>query len=157
MLLVDSNTLLSQANLKHRIKIRFKVATESDFEKTLPKANIISVHFGSFDPTSSPPGRIVKELSLDQFLKHTICSYQSKNYSVLDVIKIESHVGGAVHFNQAKGEAELKLLEASESLKTRRLPRFTLVQLKALARITLRALEPLAIRIHSGDMSSDNL
>ena len=148
LLLVDGNTLVSQANSKHRIKLRFKVATESEFEKSLPKGNMISVSLGSFDPASSPPERIIKELSIDQFLKHVICSYKLKDYSILDVIKIESHAGGAVHFNQAKGEAELKLQEASKSLRTKELPRFTLVQLKAIGRITLRALEPLAIRIH---------
>ena len=62
LLLVDGNTLVSQANSKHRIKLRFRVAAESEFEKSLPKANMISVSFGSFDPASSPTDRIIKEL-----------------------------------------------------------------------------------------------
>lgn len=155
LLLVDGNCLVNQINATYRLKLGFKVAKEDEFSAGLSKPNIASVTFG-YDPECARPGQPVVELNRDQFLSFEVCSSQSKTFSIIDIIKIESHVRGAVHKGRVKSGHEDELYKLSEAFYDNRYHRFTLPQLRIIGRIVERSLRPLVVAVRE-DKKSDFL
>jgi len=88
-LLVDTATLLAQANRRHRLKIRFPVGTLSP----------INPHPGSFVMRGFGPsacGKLV-QATLDQFLGCHCLAANGGVFSVRDIIKVTAEIRGGVH------------------------------------------------------------
>lgn len=141
-LLLDEHPLVDQVNSKHRLKLAFEItAPGSDLPPSVPRPTAVSAQDG-LDPDTAPPFLKRQVVSRDVFLKTTVAKVNEHEYSVREIVLFEANVVGAVHSRAPKHEKEhaLNVIEQRVSVQGYA-P--SLRQLKAIARVVLKALAPL--------------
>lgn len=142
-LFLDGGRLVDQIN-EGKIKLAFETTDASPPE---PDQGIWSVQDG-LDPNTAAPHRTRLSQNRDQFLSRCIAQADGHRLSVRDVINFEAHVDGGVHAGLPKNEAEKALFAYSKFIQLEG-QAIALRQLRAIARVTLRALEPLKASVES--------
>jgi hypothetical protein len=140
-LFLDDFPLVDQVNKNYKLKILFKITETQAKIPGLPMPIFYSVHDG-FDPdTAIRPGFRIIEVNRNKFFKACVLAIRGKEYSVREIILFEANIMGGVHASTAKTDKE-KALKQIDSLFIGGY-RSSLGLLKAIARVILKALEPL--------------
>lgn len=142
-LLLDEFPLLDQINRKYKIKLSFEIIPAND---ALIQKSEYYISADLLDPATAPRCKKSEKVSRDQFLKTTVLSIRGKRYSIRDIILFEANIMGGVHAGSPK-ELKEQTLKKINSLYGIDGTRSSLLQLKAIARVILKALEPLKIQI----------
>ncbi len=143
-LLTDSRPLINLVNRNHRLGIRFEV-TVLDSRRMPDPTSLFWIEFEGIDPTVSP-FRFTEQLKLEHFLKRPILKHQSQMFTIHDLIIQVAHIDGGVHLGTPTHEIEKKLVEINSALFVSGI-RATLGLLPPIARVVLRALEPLRLAV----------
>jgi hypothetical protein len=81
-------------------------------------------------------------MNRDGFLGTKVMNIRGTIYSVIDVIRFESNIMGAIHAGTPCTDAENLMREFADAFGIQGL-RFSLKQLAAIGRVALRALQPI--------------
>lgn len=142
-LLLDESPLLHQINRKYKTKISFEIIPAND---ALVQNSEYYISADLLDPETAPRRKKSQKVSLDQFLKTTVLSICGKRYSVKDIILFEANIMGGIHAGTPKQVKEQALQQINSIYKINA-SRNSLLQLKAIARVVLKALKPLRVQI----------
>jgi hypothetical protein len=122
------------------------------FEVCLPtpdppnvKPTVFSIQDG-LDPETSRPGKIISRLSRDHFFKVKVLAINNKEYTIREIILFEANIMGGVHAGISKTEKE-KILEKLNGEISIGGYAASLRQLKAIARVIIKAVTPLINKI----------
>lgn len=138
-LLFDKKSLVDTVNTKP-ISLEFHVSAWPHIGTGGPPT-LFSLEDG-LDPETAPPGMQTITLSRDQFGNYPVTYFQGQPVTVKDVIRYASNVAGGVHYDP-QPRAEFDLMGVlSQRFGIAGLP-LGIRQLKASARVTMRALYPL--------------
>lgn len=136
-LLLDNPTVVHQINKQYRLKLAFFIRPAGDGPPLGPRAWFVA---DALDPEifQGPSAH----LSLDGFLASKVGSVDARAITAKEVILHAAHVWGGIHRYPAKQEYERAIAQLEAEL-----PGLTQLSLdrilRALSRITLRALVPL--------------
>jgi len=144
-LFFDDFPLVDQTNKNYRTKIIFEIIKPQIYIPGTPKPSFFSVQDG-LDPETSRPGKKIVRLKRDEFFKTPILLANDKEYSIRETILFEANIMGGVHPGFPKTDKE-KTLKKMEGIFIGGY-RSSLRQLKAIARIMLKALKPLRNEIN---------
>jgi hypothetical protein len=148
LFLCDEKCLVHTVNRK-KVKLTFRVGVLRD-PPGLPPATIHMLG-DAIDPDIGPPWRSAVELNADGFLRRIVHKFSGEPYSVKDAIKFAANVAGGVHFDPKPKEDDVKnkVLKAyAEHMTIGNLP-LGIRELRAIAIVTVRALEPLAVSLRA--------
>ncbi|GAB3736195.1 hypothetical protein GCM10028862_20630 [Luteimonas pelagia] len=140
-LFLDDHPLVDRINKEHRIKIFFQTVHHDDPRADSAVPVVWSVQDG-LDPETSPPFRPRVTLSRDQFFQKLVTIVNGHALTVRDIILFEANIVGAVHAGAPRSEKEKALHDLETSLSIGGYAA-SLRQLMAIARVILRALQPL--------------
>jgi len=146
-LLIDEHPLLNQVNSSYRIRVSFEILPPND--ALVQSADFYILADGLDPETANRPAKSAT-LSRDQFLKAIVLARAGKRYTIRDLIKFEANIMGGVHAGSPRTEKE-KALKEINSIYEIMDTRGSLVQLKAIARVVLKAVKPLRDRIIEED------
>ncbi len=144
-LLIDPTSPLHHVNRERRLKLKFVVGQFRQQPDVYTR--ILSLEDG-VDPTVRPRGSPHKEVSLGDFLGHTIVYLHGQPQSVADVIKFAANVAGGVH-QATPGDRQRLINGYSSQVSMGGLPG-AIRQLQAIARVALRGLCPLIEAVEKG-------
>ncbi len=145
LLLLDG--LLHKGNERHRLKIGFTVADNSD-----PPPVAFDKLWNNIAPHDLPLSRLTS-VNLDQFLRLKIYESKDGTITVRDVIRAAANADGGVHFgNPANPEEELVLTLDKKS--TRFGQAASRHVLRELCRVVVAGTTPLVERIQEGQYSA---
>ena len=148
-LLADKHSLVDTANTG-RLPLAFVVGEYDPFWRSIPgipEPTLYSLEDG-IDPEDIPnPVRVI--LTKDGFLAHQIAMSHGNAITIKDLIKYAANVAGGVHHDPSPKVEYQAVHAASEVFMIGGLP-FGIRPLRAIARVTLRALKPLADSITTG-------
>lgn len=139
-LLLDDYPLVDQVNRNFKKKIIFEITKTQPYPPGIPIPVFFTVQDG-LDPDTSRPGKKKIQINRDNFLKTPILLVKGREYSIRDIIQYEAHMMGAVHAGLPKSDKD-EILKKIENLSVGGY-RTSLRQLKAIARVVLKALKPL--------------
>lgn len=140
-LLCDQHCLVDTVNRrKDRVPLEFHVGSFS--QKPDEFTALLSLEDG-IDPETRHPGAPWVVLTHKQFLRHVVVHSYKESLTVLDVIKHATNVAGGVHHDPYDKRLLARL---SQRHSIGNLP-LGIRMLKAIARVTMRALDPLIKRI----------
>jgi hypothetical protein len=142
-LLLDDFPLLDQVNRKYKLKILYEI---TKIQEALVQNSEYYISADMLDPETAPPSKKSQKVSRDQFLKTTVLSVYGKRYSIKDIILFEANIMGGIHAGATK-EVKEHALEQINRIYEVQSSRGSLLQLKAIARVVLKALEPLKVQI----------
>lgn len=140
-LFLDDFPLVDQVNRNHRVKITFETTLPFEFLKDLPAPTFWSAQ-DSLDPDIAGPGHRRYTASRDQFFQTVVAIVDNHQYTVREIVLFEANVMGAVHAGNPKTDKELALKQIDSTIAFGGYPS-SLRQLKAIARVVLKALSPL--------------
>ena len=143
-LFLDDFPLVDQVNRSYKEKIFFEITKTQLYPPGLPAPTYFSVQDG-LDPATARPGKQILQVKRDEFFKTPILLVNGKEYSIREIILFEANIMGGVHAGFAKTDNE-KTLKQIDNLFVGGY-RTSLRQLKAIARIILKALKPLKEKI----------
>jgi hypothetical protein len=160
-LLLDGGALLDQVAQPRRYKPQFRV-NDWTLQRFLEWRGVPPERFSAvtdkmilwsaednFDPEVAQVfGADPIVVSKDQLLAREVMVFQGHRITAKDLIDFEAHVQGAVHAGRPKGQKEPALKDLADQLRTGNLPQ-GLRTLRAIARVTLRSLEPLRQAVES--------
>lgn len=148
-LFLDDHPLVDRVNSKHRVKLSFEVtAGVGDYPDFLPTPTLWSAQDG-LDPEVMPPGMKREALGRDAFFSTVVARVSAHQFSVREIVLFEANVVGAVHAGAPKKEKEQALYEIDCVLSVGGYAS-SLRQLRSIARVIVRALEPLRARVQHG-------
>jgi hypothetical protein len=140
-LLADKHSLVNTAN-EQKVPIRFVVNPLGPLPPGGLSTDSVLLGDGLDPDTSAPIHAAPVSLGLEDFLKHVVLIIEGKERSIKDVIKFGANVAGGVH-HDPKPRHEYKDIQAFSSMfGVGGLPA-GIRQLKAISRVTLKALQPL--------------
>lgn len=138
---------MDQLNRLHRIKLEFEVTAPLNKPEDGDKNTLWSVQDG-LDPETAVPGKKRLRLSRDQFFQTVVAIINGRSFTVRDVIQFEANVAGAVHAGAPRTEKEKALQSIGQSISVGGYAP-ALRQLLAIARVALRALQPVRAASHA--------
>lgn len=144
-LLLDEHPLFDQVNRNYRVKIKFDIGDPLIPDDLHPNTVMFSVG-QVIDPEINYPGVGRKTVTRDRFLCAEVMFFRDKRFTVRDVIALEANAMGGVHAGSPKDKKLKFLKEASMVFEFLDL-RSTLVLLKGIIRVVVRAIEPLSQEI----------
>ena len=144
-LFFDGFPLVDQVNRSYKEKILFEITKTQLYSPGLPAPTYFSVQDG-LDPATARPGKQVLQVKRDEFFKTPILLVNGKEYSIREIILFEANIMGGVHAGFTKTDKE-KTLKQIDNLFVGGGYRTSLRQLKAIARVILKALKPLKEKI----------
>ena len=147
-LLFDSEPLVHAVNKEYRLKIRFEI-TEFSLSRDPPPEFWAIVDF--LDPETAGPEARKVVVSLNRFLGTVILVSGGREFTVRDLIAFEAHIMGGVHAG-LPSEAQRAVLQI-ERVYLGRLPA-SLQQIKTIARVVLRGIQPLREKAQGGPLAS---
>ena len=139
-LLADKNSLVHTVNI-NRVKLLFNVGVMRP-PRPPQKAYRVFALAGGIDPEGGAPNSQFITLNKDGFLKHRIAHYYGQDITVLDVIRYASNVAGSVHHDPNPAKEYLANVALAQLVSIKGMPT-QIQQLRAIARVTLRAIDPL--------------
>lgn len=104
---------------------------------------------------ASQPGDAVLELGRQDFLDHGIITYNDSDYTVENVLRVAANSLGGIHFDDTNWHPrseELRKFMAGSEMFGRPLPAAMIFEI---ARCTLVACHPLAVKLHELGLYSD--
>ena len=140
-LFFDDYPLVDQINRVYRLKLVFKIIDNQVDIKKDPNLTFWSIQDG-LDPDTAPPFRRSITVTRDQFFKTIVTVFNQKHFSVKDIILFEANVCGGIHAGSPKSEKEKVLSQINNSIAIGGY-QSTLRQLRAIARVVLKSLNPL--------------
>lgn len=140
-LFLDSYPLVDRVNKEHKLKIEFEIVDRS--RKMPYEKDIVfwSIQDGLF-PETAPSFRKRIVVSRDKFFNTIVAKTKNEEFSVKDVIKFKANVCGGIHADSPKSEKDEILQRISKYISIGGYES-NLRQLKAIARVILKSLEPL--------------
>jgi len=150
-LLLDGDRLVDRANRPYGIKLEFEIVDTQKLLGTFDIPGMPSLEFfgvgDGLDPDSlpNPPRKIV---SRDNFLATVVQLSNGHGFTVRDLIKFQANIAGGVHLSEPKTDRDAALSSTEDSLQIGGIAP-GLRQLKAIGRVTLRAIAPLRVAILS--------
>ncbi len=146
-LFLDDNPLVDQVNRAHRVKLNFEIGVAISRPSDDPSVVFWSEQDG-LDPDTAPPFKQRTIVDRDRFFQTIVTVANGHRYSVRDVVQFEANIMGGVHAGspQTEKEAVLKSIDSSISVGGYA---SSLRQLKAIARVILKALKPIRQAITS--------
>lgn len=118
LLIEDGIPLIHIVNREYKEKILFEVIKHTPSPRKhigtdgLIYESFISVRF--INPTASNDN--IDLLNLDQFLKYIIFTYEGRDVTVLEILKLNAHVEGGVHLgNKIKKNYDELMIELANS------------------------------------------
>lgn len=145
-LLLDEHPLVDQVNRNYRIKIKFDIGDPLIPKNLHPNTILFSVG-QCIDPDLNYPGVGRITVSRDRFFKtEVLVAKDNKRFTVRDIIALEANVMGGKHSGQTK-EVKLGLLKEAATIIEAFDLRSTLILLKGIIRVVVRAIEPLSQEI----------
>lgn len=141
-LLLDSPSLFERANREIKLKPQFEIIDWNTTGFKNEKNRIFSASGIGLSPDLSPPIFPVDKVGRDVFLQKELIFYKGSSFTVKDVIKFEANFMGGVHFDAPIDEKEVKMKECCDAYKMQGF-RPTLIEIKGLIRVVLKALNPL--------------
>lgn len=146
-MIIDQPRLIDAVNL-HRRKIQFEVATPSGAFAGIP--GVIETYFDISLAERMRPDAI-KKLNRDQFLAYNVIEHSRRNITVRELVEHAREVAGGVHFGQPAREKHRKVEDFVNRELAKRWPfltfRVELMALQSIARVVLRAVEPLRLEV----------
>ena len=149
-LLLDDFPLIDQVNRRYKTKISFEIIPA---QEALIQKSEFYISADLLDPETAPRSKKSQKVSRDQFLKTTVLSISGKRYSIKDIILFEANIMGGIHAGTPKKVKE-EALQQINSIYEIEASRGSLLQLKAIARVVLKALEPLRIQILQSNLEA---
>jgi hypothetical protein len=144
-LLIDGASPLHTVNRERRLRLNFVVG---EFTQRPSHRGVLSLEDG-VDPEIRRPGAPRKELSLGDFLNHTLLYLHGQPRSVSDIINFAANVAGGVHHAATPSEKQKLMHNYSSQVSIGGLPG-AIRQLQAIGRVALRGLRPLIEAIENG-------
>ena len=148
-LLLDASPLVHQVNRTFREDVEFEITrfAPPDSGGTFLRGRVLfwNVQDG-LDPRTSPPGRGIRRVNLEEFLHTIVLRSNGIDHSIKDVILFEANVMGGVHAGVPHSQQDFELGKIGNMFSIEGLPA-ALRQLKAISRVTLAALRPLKERV----------
>lgn len=141
-LFLDSSPLIHVVNRNYRIKFEFETI---DYLRQPPFTP--EVHRQDLDGSMFPEAKRVK-VNLDSFLKAPCFTLDGVTATVKDLILACANAKGGVHFGSAKTPQESSILDWDRTFKIIG-EEPSLVTIKGVCRISLRALKPLVEKVMS--------
>ena len=138
-LLLNDHPLVHKANTEQRIKLKFHVG---HFRRKTDPFVLAQTLEDGLDPETRLPGSPASEVNLDGFLNHPVLYLKGEPHSVKDVVLFTANVAGGVHHTATPKDAQLLLAEFARRFGIGGLPA-GIRQLRAIARVTLKGLQPL--------------
>jgi hypothetical protein len=141
-LLLDSKPLMDQVNRRFKLKLRFRISSESPLERQIYAT---SPTFWAIEDALNPESPLAYEpydATRDQFLARPIMCFDGHRVTVRDVILQVANIEGAVHRSDAKTGREEALRAAAEFYSRDHLSG-VVSQVRLIGRITVRSLSPL--------------
>lgn len=151
-LLMDKVPLAVDANREYSLKFIFRVHAGKSIAEKCAASGIALDHIAyqmtldAFDPEGWPDDEPVRDLHLTQFLGEEVGAVRSKLLTVRDVISQLAHVEGGVHKGQARSDEEKAMADFEQRMRIEDAGPVT-TQIHAIAKVALRALEPLEAAI----------
>jgi hypothetical protein len=140
-LFLDDHPLVDQVNKKHRIKLTFEVPVPVNMPQNEPLPRFWNVQDG-LDPDTAPPFKQRHTVTRDQFFQTVVTVVNNHGYSIREIVLFEANVVGAVHAGTPKTDKESALKQIDSVISIGGYAS-SLRQLKAIARVILKALAPL--------------
>lgn len=137
-LLCDQYPLVQTVNV-NKIPIEFEAGL---FRQPPDAQTELLLLEDGLDPQTRPPGSPSTKFDHQGFLNHVVIHHKGKQHTVRDVIKFASNVAGGVHHDPHPRPEYRDLASASEEWGIAGLP-LSIRQLKAIARVTMRGIDPL--------------
>jgi len=147
-LFLDSHPLVDQVNQSRRVKLGFEVTIPTNKPEDGDLNSLWFVQDG-LDPDTAPPHKRREVLSRDQFFRQTVTMVNGRTYSAKDIVLFEANIAGAVHAGAATREKE-QVLESINATFAIGGYASSLRQLQAIARVSLKALQPLRDAVSAG-------
>ena len=144
-LLLDERPLAHQVNARLKLKLEFEIGQAPPLPPSFPEPVFFSEQDG-LDPATARPGKVIRHVGFDEFLRQVVLKVKGVSYSVRDLIRFEADVMGAIHAGAPK-DAREEQLEKVRDLYIGGLPA-SVRQLKAISRVVLKTLRPLRERVH---------
>ena len=146
-LLLDDHPLVDQVNRDYRVKITFDIIQPRATPPGLPAPTFWTVQDG-LDPDTAPPIGQRVQISRDQFFGTVLSIVQGREFTLREIVLFEANVMGGVHAGTAKKDQEKVLESVGQQISVGGY-RSSLRQLKAIGRVVLKALQPLADQVRN--------
>lgn len=143
-LFFDDFPLVDQVNRSYKEKLVFEITKTQPYYPGSPAPTYFSAQDG-LDPATARPGKQILQVKRDEFFRTPILLVNGKECSIRETILFEANIMGGVHAGLARTDNE-KALKQLDNLSVGGY-RTSLRQLKAIARVILKALKPLKERI----------
>jgi|SRR5438132_8135897 len=150
-LLLDDAPLVHRANKNYKLDIEFEI---TDFQPpTSDQRKILLWNIADgLDPQTCRPGRGNRKVRLEDFLRLVVLRSGDTSFTIKDLIKFEANVMGGIHAGSPRTETEQHLRMITDMYSIQGIPG-CLRQLKAIARVVLKAVDPLKVRVQA-DLAS---
>jgi hypothetical protein len=140
-LFLDDFPLVDQVNRIHKLKLVFETTLPLELPSGSPQPTFWTVQDG-LDPDTAIPGKRRYTASRDQFFQTVVTIVDNHKYTVREVVLFEANVMGAVHAGSPKTEKEYALKQVESTIAVGGYAS-SLRQLQAIARVCIKALQPL--------------
>lgn len=142
-LLLDESPLMDQVNRQKKLRIRFRANCGGPSRVIIEDRPVFWSQQDGFDPETGLVRRGgPTKLTKDQMLRCVVLLTRGHEITVHELIDAVAHVEGAVHAGKPHGPKEEALAAVAQEIRVGGLPPATRALL-AIARVTLRGLEPL--------------
>jgi hypothetical protein len=143
-LFLDDHPLVEQVNRTYRQKLRFTITDPHSphIQTALSMKPDYFILSDGLDPVTSIPSSKKAEVNRDQFFGTAVCVINGNMYSVREIVLFEANIMGAIHSGAAKTDKEKALAELNSFFVGSDV-RVATYQLKSIARVVIRALQPL--------------
>ena len=138
-LFLDDFPLFDQVNRHYHTKLSFDIFPPND--ALIEKAEYY-IQADGLDPNTAARPRRLQSITRDQFFKTTVLAIRGKRYTIKDLVLFEANIMGGIHAGTSKTIKE-QALQKINSIYEIGDSRGSLLQIKAISRVTLKALEPL--------------
>lgn len=151
-LLLDKHSLADTVN-KNSIKLQFEIGFLTDPRPDLPQP-IMEFLIDAIDPycISGEREKDTVTLSRDELPKHAIARVQGTPITIKDLVKYASNVAGGVH-HDPRNTHDYKVIAAINARMKFNGISFLTRQLKPIAKVVLRGLDPLVMEVKSRRVS----
>ncbi len=146
-LFLDDSPLVDQVNRTYRLSLDFEIAGPVQSPDNDPHVTFWTIQDG-LDPDTAPPFKPHFVIKRDRFFRTVVTVVNGHSYTIKDIVLFEANVMGGIHAGSPKTEKESSLKRIDSSIAVGGY-RSSLRQLKAVARVILKSLEPLRRAINA--------
>jgi hypothetical protein len=153
-LLLDGTPLTSIVNRDRKLKLRFRIAINENYERVaLQMGPLFYTRADGLDPSTNMIDHVTKDLDATAFLHEMMMVVNGEKISVRDLIDFVANAGGAVHFDTAAKDRRPLIAAADSQISFGFGGRLglepSLQALRPIGRVVVAGLAPLVARIES--------